>query len=72
MASALRFSNDSYYGDTVNDAIKSYASESWKQIVLVWFGPESDPDINICQAVTLLSIIDFTGKYLPLISLYEF
>lgn len=61
LASALRFSSDPYYGESRSEAIKVYASESWKLIVSVWFGPESDPDIHICQAVTLLSIIDFTA-----------
>ncbi|KAF2102486.1 hypothetical protein NA57DRAFT_32280 [Rhizodiscina lignyota] len=61
LASAMRFSSDPYYGDASAEAIKSYASESWKLIVSVWFGPESDPDIYICQAVTMLSIIDFTA-----------
>ena len=63
LASALRFSSNPYYGESQSEAIKLYASESWKLIVSVWFGPESDPDIHICQAMTLLSIIDFTGNY---------
>ncbi|KAN0091869.1 Fungal specific transcription factor domain containing protein [Hyaloscypha variabilis] len=61
LASALRFSSNPYYGESQSEAIKLYASESWKLIVSVWFGPESDPDIHICQAMTLLSIIDFTA-----------
>jgi Fungal specific transcription factor domain len=65
LASAMRFSSDPYYGDASTEAMKSYASESWKLIVSVWFGPESDPDIYICQAVTMLSIIDFTGISKP-------
>ena len=39
-----------------------YARESWKQIVMSWLATESDPDICLCQAITLLSVIDFTGN----------
>lgn len=68
LASAVRFSSDRYHGDAITEAMKSYASESWKLIVAVWFGPESDPDLYICQAVTMLSIIDFTGNHHPVVT----
>ncbi|KAL5317010.1 hypothetical protein ACEPPN_016063 [Leptodophora sp. 'Broadleaf-Isolate-01'] len=61
LASAIRFSSHPYFGESKSEAVRSYASESWKLIVAVWFGPESDPNIYICQAVTMLSIIDFTA-----------
>ncbi|KAG4412802.1 hypothetical protein IFR04_014065 [Cadophora malorum] len=61
LASAVRFSSDPYFGDFKSEALRGYASESWKLIVAVCFGPESDPNIFYCQAVTLLSIIDFTA-----------
>ena len=61
LASAVRFSSDPYFGEFKSEALRGYASESWKLIVAVCFGPESDPNIFYCQAVTLLSIIDFTG-----------
>ncbi|KAK0101859.1 hypothetical protein ONS96_005836 [Cadophora gregata f. sp. sojae] len=61
IASAVRFSSDPYFGESKSEALRAYASESWKLIVAVCFGPESDPDIYYCQAVTLLSIIDFTA-----------
>ena len=63
-ATALRFSEDLYYNGASHEACTSYAKESWKQIVSVWFAPEADPDVYICQAITLLSIVDFTGKQL--------
>jgi hypothetical protein len=63
LASALRFSDDPYYHGAGLEATAVYAKESWKQIVSTWFATESDPDIYICQAITLLSIIDFTGKF---------
>ncbi|RFU28893.1 hypothetical protein B7463_g7455, partial [Scytalidium lignicola] len=62
LATALQFSENPYYNGARHEASTSYARKSWKQIVSVWFAPETDPDINICQAITLLSIIDFTGK----------
>ncbi|TVY37813.1 putative transcriptional regulatory protein [Lachnellula subtilissima] len=61
LASALRFSNNSYYNGAYAEATTMYARESWKQIVMSWLATESDPDIGLCQAITLLSIIDFTA-----------
>lgn len=61
IASALRFSEDPYFNGAYHEASASYAKESWRQIVSVWFAPETDPDIHICQAITLLSIIDYTS-----------
>lgn len=66
LASAVRFSDDPYFIGIREKAISSYASESWRQIVSIFVIPESDPDLSLCQAVTLLSIIDFTGKPLSL------
>jgi hypothetical protein len=62
VASSIRFSSNPYFQGNHSEAITRYASESWKQIVSLWFGPESDPDLNICRAITLLSVIDFTGN----------
>lgn len=62
LATSLRFSDDPYYNGARLEACAAYASSSWKRIVMSWFVPESDPNIYICQAVTLLSIIDSTCK----------
>ena len=62
LASALRFSDDPFFDGAVHEAATFYARQSWKHIVMEWFATESDPDLFICQAITLLSIIDFTGK----------
>lgn len=61
IASALRFSDDPYYEGRIFEATAAYALESWKRIVSAWFATESDPNIHVCQAIALLSIIDFTG-----------
>ena len=71
LASALRFCTDDYYQSRHQEAIAVYANVSWKHIVKVWFAAESEPDLQICQAVTLLSIIDFTGMFHPLKFLVE-
>lgn len=71
LASALRFSTDDYYQSRHQEAIVVYASVSWTHIVKVWFAAESEPDLQICQAVTLLSIIDFTGMSHPIRILIE-
>ncbi|CZR54817.1 uncharacterized protein PAC_04701 [Phialocephala subalpina] len=61
LASSLRFSTDAFYQTKQQDIIMAYASRSWSYIVQEWFATESDPDLQICQAITLLSIIDFTA-----------
>ena len=64
LAASLRFSDNPYFNGARLEACAAYASSSWKRIVMAWFVPESDPNIYICQAVTLLSVVDFTGKIL--------
>ncbi|KIN00054.1 hypothetical protein OIDMADRAFT_146481 [Oidiodendron maius Zn] len=61
LAAALRFSDDPYYGSAKREATAMYASQSWKLLLSSWFETESDPDIHICQTITLLSIIDYTA-----------
>ncbi|KAH6664263.1 fungal-specific transcription factor domain-containing protein [Halenospora varia] len=61
LVSALRFSNDPYFNNVRHEAATGYARESWKHLVSTWFAPESDPNIHICQAITLLSIFDYTA-----------
>jgi hypothetical protein len=61
LAAAVRFSDDPYYRDAKHKAAAMYASESWKLLISSWFATESDPNIHICQTVTILSIIDYTG-----------
>lgn len=63
LATGLRFSKDPYFHGELHEASISYARESWRQIVSAWFATESDPDIQICQAITLLSVVDFTGNF---------
>lgn len=46
-----------------------YARESWKLLISSWFATESDPNIHICQTITLLSIIDYTGTLYSDVSL---
>jgi len=60
LVSALRFSNDPYFDNERHEAATGYARESWKHLVSTWFAPECDPNIHICQAITLLSIFDYT------------
>jgi hypothetical protein len=40
----------------------AYAAESWKRLVSFWCAAERDPDIYICQTVTILATIDYTGR----------
>ncbi|OBT61558.1 hypothetical protein VE03_08897 [Pseudogymnoascus sp. 23342-1-I1] len=60
LATALRFSDDEYYNGEYLEATAAYARKSWMLLVEHWFAAEIDPDIYICQSVTLLAIIDFT------------
>ncbi|KFX92665.1 hypothetical protein O988_07173 [Pseudogymnoascus sp. VKM F-3808] len=61
LAAALRFSGDAYYNGEYLEATAAYARKSWTLLVEHWFAAEIDPDIYICQSVTLLAIIDFTA-----------
>ncbi|KAH8587353.1 fungal-specific transcription factor domain-containing protein [Bisporella sp. PMI_857] len=61
MATSLRFSTNLYFQGELQEAAASYARESWSQIVSTWFATESDPNLHICQAITVLSILDFTA-----------
>ncbi|KFY72243.1 hypothetical protein V499_07610 [Pseudogymnoascus sp. VKM F-103] len=61
LATALRFSDDEYYNGEYLEATAAYARKSWTLLVEHWFAAEIDPDIYICQSVTLLAIIDFTA-----------
>lgn len=65
LAMALRFSTHPYYIGRVDEAVTAYAGNAWRQLVLTWFANETDPNIFICQSITLLSIIDFTGMLMP-------
>lgn len=61
LVSALRFSDDPYFSNVRHEAATGYARESWKHLVSTWLTPERDPNIHICQAITLLSIFDYTA-----------
>ncbi|KAI8649431.1 hypothetical protein NCS56_01491400 [Fusarium sp. Ph1] len=61
IASALRFSNDTYYEDSIQEAIESYAKESWVYILKQHMTNDNSPDIHVVQAASILAIIDFTA-----------
>lgn len=63
IASALRFSNDTYYEDSIQEAIESYAKESWVYILKQHMTNDNSPDIHVVQAASILAIIDFTGEF---------
>ncbi|KAJ4212942.1 hypothetical protein NW759_011202 [Fusarium solani] len=61
IASALRFSNDTYYEDSIQEAIESYAKESWVYILKQHMTNDNSPDIHVVQAASILAIIDFAA-----------
>ncbi|UPL00322.1 hypothetical protein LCI18_011256 [Fusarium solani-melongenae] len=61
LSSALRFSNDGYYKDSTQEAIESYAKESWVSILKDHMTNDNYPDIHVIQAASILAIIDFTA-----------
>lgn len=63
LASSLRFLDDDYYLTRKQEAIVAYASNSWSYIVKVWFAADNEPGLHVCQAVCLLSVIDFIGMF---------
>lgn len=61
VATAIRFSPDSQFGDDRFRAIEAYAAQSWKSIVLPWNGLENAAEVSTVQAILLLGVLDFTG-----------
>jgi hypothetical protein len=61
LATALRYTTDSYYHGTQAQAAEEYAKQSWHCIVSQWCAIETAPGICIVQAITLIAELDFTG-----------
>ena len=62
LATALRFYTGPYYGEQQQEALKQYANASWRFIAAHWVAAEEVPTIEVVQAITFISIIDFTGS----------
>ena len=61
LASAMRFSQDSYFEGQHLQAGEEYASRSWTLITSSGCAIDEGADTSIVQAVSLLSIIDSAG-----------
>ncbi|OQV03574.1 Fungal specific transcription factor domain-containing protein [Cladophialophora immunda] len=62
MASAVRFSQNPFFGDRHSMAVL-YANHSWKSIVSSCFSATRIEDIQTLQSLTLLSIFDFSAGH---------
>ncbi|OAP64208.1 hypothetical protein AYL99_00180 [Fonsecaea erecta] len=58
IASALRFSDDSFPQDKHHELIRSYSRHSWTQMVNRWTNQDVEENPNVVQAVLLHCLID--------------
>lgn len=64
LATAVRFSKNPYFKDIFETAA-FYANKSWRAIVSTCFSANKASDLMTVQTVTLLSILDYTGEFVP-------
>ena len=65
MATAARFSNDSFFESRQRDAIEIFASTAWREIFERSFAEEDSSNIHTAQAINMLAVIDYTGNFKP-------
>jgi hypothetical protein len=65
MATAARFSNDVFFESRQTKAIEVFASTAWREIFEKSFAEEDSSNIHMAQAINMLAVIDFTGKFRP-------
>ncbi|CAI7586310.1 unnamed protein product [Penicillium manginii] len=61
LATAVRFSTNSFFQGRTREATTTYANRSWKAIVHRCFTRNDTADLMTVQTITLLAIFDFTG-----------
>ena len=67
IVSSLRFSTDSYFGDSIfftnqrKVSADIFANHSWQELLHKYVDGDDDCNVGVVQAVTLLAIYDFVG-----------
>lgn len=64
LATATRFSQNSFFNGKTHETAVTYANKSWKSIVASCFARNDAANIMTVQTITLLAIFDFTGQLL--------
>lgn len=62
LALSLRFAQDPYFNGHEADVAHAYAAESWKLIQQQWMDANEDGQIQMAQALVLLSLLDLSGN----------
>ncbi|KAH8803719.1 fungal-specific transcription factor domain-containing protein [Xylogone sp. PMI_703] len=63
LATAIRFSSNSFFREQTREIAVTYANKSWKSIVSSCFTRNDAVDIMTVQTITLLAIFDFTAGH---------
>lgn len=61
LASAVRFSNDEYFGGRTHEYSEAYAKESWLRVLVEHMTEEGGLNVYVVQTVTMLSVLDNAG-----------
>lgn len=62
-ATAVRYSDHSFFGGRQQEALGTYARTAWHIILKQAFSSEQGLDLNAVQATNLLAAVDFTGRF---------
>lgn len=68
LANAVRFSAHPYLESKPMPFAETCANRSWNSIVSTVFAGDEQPDFCTVQSITLLSIFDFTGEFIPVVT----
>ena len=61
LASAIRFSKHAYYDGKKKEATEAYSRESWLTVLSDHLTVEENMNLSVVQAMTMLSVADYTG-----------
>ena len=61
-AIAVRFSNHPYFSDRIHEASAEYSKQAWASILMDYLMVPNNINLPVIQTISLLAIIDYTGK----------
>ncbi|OQV02198.1 Fungal specific transcription factor domain-containing protein [Cladophialophora immunda] len=64
LATAVRFSDEPLFRQNRRESMDRYSASAWRYMVFNWMLVDGKPTLDIVQALTLLSILDFTATKL--------
>ena len=63
LAMAVRFTDHSYFQGNVQEASDAYSRRSWLHVIDDYLTVDDKLDLALIQTVSLLALVDYTGKY---------